>query len=150
MIPMEENNTKNSTDENRCGNNNNFRPAPIFKPGQSGNPAGRPKGARDGVRARLRRSLLKNAPKQAVEKLRAAGFEINDGIVAEVIAEVLALKAMGGDVQAIKEVNSQTEEPLKQTTRLEGGLSVATHEMSDAELAEIIQDHDSSNDNGGD
>ena len=131
------------------GNGGHLQPAPPWKPGQSGNPKGKPKGKRDSVRACLRRFLRKNAPAQAVAKLRAAGVEIDDGTVAEVLADVLALKAMGGDVQAIKEVNAQTEEPLKTTTKIEGNLSVATHEMSDAELARIIQGHDSS-DNGGD
>jgi len=93
---------------------------PAWKPGDVPNPNGRPKGARDSVRARLRRFLRKNAPAQAVAKLRAAGVEIDDGTVAEVLADVLALKAMGGDVQAIKEVNAQTEEPLKTTTKIEG------------------------------
>jgi len=96
---------------------------PPWQPGQSGNPTGKPKGTTDSVRARLRRFLRKNAPAQAVAKLRAAGVEIDDGTVAEVLADVLALKAMGGDVQAIKEVNAQTEEPLKQTTKLEGEIN---------------------------
>ena len=52
-------------------------------------------------------------------------------------------------LKAIDFFYKQTEEPLKTTTKIEGSLSVATHEMSDAELARIIQGHDSS-DNGGD
>ena len=85
------------------------------KPGEVRNPAGRPKGAKTGVRARLRALLKKQAPAKALQLLREAGFEFTEGDIAEVLATRVVTLAIKGDMQAIKEIFTQTEEPLKLT-----------------------------------
>ncbi|MBI5428304.1 MAG: hypothetical protein HZA02_08525 [Nitrospinae bacterium] len=90
-----------------------------FKKGQSGNPKGRPKGARDGLRAHLNRVLQKTPDKTAVEILKELGVSLDDESNAEGVAYVLLRKALQGDIQAIKLIFDQTEQPLKQNISLE-------------------------------
>lgn len=106
----------NGTSEQR-GNNGNLVP---FKPGQSGNPAGRPKGAKDGLRATLRKRL-KSAPEgMMADVLKTFQIDPKDKQNADVIIDVLMYKIAGGDIQALKLVFDQTEEPLKHTLELDG------------------------------
>ena len=65
-----------------------------FKPGQSGNPAGRPKGSPDGLRARLNRALRRRALPEIVARWKAAGMDLEDPTVAEVIVERLLIIAL--------------------------------------------------------
>jgi hypothetical protein len=66
-----------------------------FKPGQSGNPAGRPKKAllSDALRRQLAEALP-NAPEKTI---------------AEAVARTLIREALGGNVQAIREVGDRSE-----------------------------------------
>lgn len=91
-----------------------------FKPGQSGNPAGRPKGAKDGLRATLRKRL-KSAPEgMMADVLKTFQIDPTDKQNADVIIDVLMYKIAGGDIQALKLVFDQTEEPLKRAVELSG------------------------------
>jgi hypothetical protein len=66
-----------------------------FKPGQSGNPAGRPK-----------KALLSDAlRRQLAEAVQGAP----EKTIAEHIARALIREAVGGNVQAIREVGDRTE-----------------------------------------
>lgn len=105
----------NSTEKRtrpKCGNSGNFEPAPLFEKGQSGNPRGRPKGSKTGIRASLRRLLKTNAPDAALGKLKATRIDVGDGTIEEAIAAVLAIKAMAGDLGAVKEIAKQTEKAI--------------------------------------
>ena len=117
----DKNTSKNTSKRHKTKQSVHLRPAKQWLKGKSGNPKGRPKGAKEGVRARLRRLLNKNAPDQAVEKLKELGFKFEAGDISEVLAAVLVTKAINkGDVHAIKEIFAQTEEPLTQTIKHEG------------------------------
>jgi len=85
---------------------------PQWKPGIVTNPKGRPKGAKHGIRAHLRLLLKTNAPDKALAKLKAAHIDCGEGTMAEALAAVLAIKALAGDANAIREVMKQTEKPI--------------------------------------
>lgn len=111
-----------------------------FKPGQSGNPAGRPKGCKNGLRAQLLR-LVKNAPTGSLKKV-AEEYGIGDAAtVAQVIVAVLSARGAGGDLQAIKLMFEQTEEPLKTTVDLQtsdGPIGISITEMR-RKFAEAVE-----------
>lgn len=93
-----------------------------WEPGQSGNPAGRPKGAKDGLRATLRKRL-KSAPEgMMADVLKRFQIDPKDKQNADVIIDVLLYKIAHGDIQALKLVFDQTEEPLKHTLELDGAI----------------------------
>lgn len=105
-------NTSENTSRPNCGGGNKLEPAPLFEKGESGNPKGRPKGARDGLRAQLRRLLKSKAPPEAIAKLKAANVDCGEGTMGAAIMAVLSVKALSGDLGAIKEVVKQTTKPV--------------------------------------
>lgn len=73
-----------------------------WRPGQSGNPKGRPKGKKDGLRAQVNRLLKKNSLPQVIKILEAKGINVNEETNADTIAAVMIMKALSGDLRAIK------------------------------------------------
>jgi len=73
--------------------------APMWRPGQSGNPGGRPKGA--SLTNRLRKAL-----------------DANDGQLAEVVVKVLLREAAKGKYQHLREVLDRVEGKVVQRVEL--------------------------------
>jgi len=93
---MTENKRKNKQLENF---GETFR---MWKPGQSGNPNGRPKGKKDGLRARVNRLLKRHSFPQVIKILEAKGCDLDQDSHADVIAGMMVIKAISGDLKAIK------------------------------------------------
>ena len=92
-----------------------------FKPGESGNPNGRPKGKKTGPRALLRQWMEKAAPGEILKKFEEYGICFDgDPSNADVIIEVLGVKAFKGEDFALKLLFDQLESPLPKTVKVEG------------------------------
>ncbi len=102
-------------------NNENLTP---FPPGVSGNPNGRPKGRKTGLRARLLQELDREGDDAILKKLEELGIKLEDNDVAGVIAHVLAKRAQGGNIHAIKLIADQTELPHPKDVNLSGDFVV--------------------------
>lgn len=76
----------------------------LFKPGESGNPAGRPKETEE-------QKLLRKTRKQLIEEYKDALAE-----ALPLISPVLVAKALEGDIPAIKELHDRTMDKAKQAT----------------------------------
>jgi hypothetical protein len=99
-----------------------------FQPGVSGNPAGRPKKAllSDALRRQLAEVML-GAPERTI---------------AEVIARALIKEAVGGNVQAIREIGDRTEGKPAQAIALDMEVKDWRHlaQSTGLEINEIISE----------
>ena len=93
-----------------------------FKPGQSGNPGGRPKLA-----------PLSNACRDVLAK--PVPDDPENRTYAQVIAQTLADKAVGGDLQAAREIADRAEGRPRQSLEIENGeFREAFDRMTDEQL----------------
>lgn len=90
----------------------------LFKPGQSGNPAGRPKGLLSW------RNTIKEAAMREIEMMEKSTGKKITKTLNQIIAEKLVEKARMGDIQAIKEYGDRTDGKAHQSINLEGDLSI--------------------------
>ena len=90
----------------------------LFRPGQSGNPAGRPKGLLNW------RNTIKEAAMKEIEFIEKSTGKKVTKTLNQIIAEKLVEKARQGDIQAIKEYGDRTDGKAHQSINLEGDLSV--------------------------
>ena len=118
----------------------NLKPA---KKGEVRNPTGK-KGP-TGLRAFLRYELETRAPDKVWAALQAQGFAKGKdakGVNAKAIAKILTIKALQGNLTAIKMITDITELPLKQEVELTGAdggpLQIEVSSSLDAKLAEIL------------
>lgn len=94
-----------------------------FKPGQSGNPKGRPKSIT--LSEAYRRELAKVDPNDPERRS-----------FAEVLAEQMIIKAMSGDVSALRELGDRTEGKARQSI----ALSMEKREQLEQAIDGIIRD----------
>ena len=85
-----------------------YTPSTAWKPGQSGNPNGRP------PRAWTMSTLIEEALEE-VEAQSGKSFK-------SLVAKRLAHMAVGGDIQAIKEINDRIDGKPKQSIDIEGSI----------------------------
>jgi len=79
-----------------------------WSPGKSGNPNGRPKGKKDSLKARVNRLLKRRSFPQVIKMLEAKGYNLKEGTHADVVAAIMVMKAIGGDLKAIKLIGTIT------------------------------------------
>lgn len=90
----------------------------LFKPGQSGNPAGRPKGLLSW------KNTIREAAMKEVELIeKSTGNKIKKTLN-QIIAEKLVEKARMGDIQAIKEYGDRTDGKAHQSINVDGNVNV--------------------------
>jgi hypothetical protein len=86
---------------------------PRYKKGQSGNPDGRPVGTKN------RSTLLKKWIEVHAKVKNPITKELQEGTVEDLITIALIDKALGGDIQAIKEVNDTLYGKIQDNQRIE-------------------------------
>ncbi len=92
-----------------------------WKPGESGNPNGRPKGAKTGPRAKLKQWMEKATPPEILKKYEKYGLSFSDDATnADVVIEVLGIKAFKGEDFALKLLFDQLESTLPKKVTVEG------------------------------
>lgn len=133
--------TTEGTKPEGVGNNSNFRPAPPWKPGQSGNPKGGKPGVKWGIRARMRRMLKTRAPDKLLRSLKANDLNLDKGTMADAIAYVAGVTALKGDVAAMKYISDQTEPPLPKSVELTGagGGAIEVQDSARNRLRELLE-----------
>lgn len=104
-----------NTDSNREKNTETRNPnlAPMWKPGQSGNPGGRPKGS--SLTKRLRQAL-----------------DANDGKLAEIVVKVLLREAAKGKYQHLREVLDRVDGKVVQRVELNATVQQAQDQFIQA------------------
>ena len=117
----------------------------LYKPGQSGNPAGMKPGAKQGLRAHFNRTLNKKLPQNVIALLKLNGMELEDNTFGEVISYVVAVKACAGDLTAARLMADFTEPGLPKaagTVNQYNGpvLNKYTIELVDADNRKDISD----------
>lgn len=91
-----------------------------WEKGESGNPDGKIPGTKNGLRSCFSQILAKEAPIDFIRALEAKGIDLEDRHLAEVIAYVTAFEAMKGNIQAVKLIIEQTEDPIPKAIHLAG------------------------------
>ena len=105
-------------------NSKNLRPAPPWKPGQSGNPKGKPPGAKS-LTTILRELMEKSMtmPKDPITKKEGVKKQIK-----EIIVLRLASEAMKGNLTAAREIFDRLEGKSTETSKVDlnhsGGLVI--------------------------
>lgn len=85
------------------------KPAHLWKPGQSGNPAGKPKGARH----------FSTLIKEAIQKVAEGEDEPADRLIVKQLVD----KAKNGDLQAIDRVLDRVDGKAEQTINLDADVT---------------------------
>jgi len=105
-----------------------------WAPGQSGNPKGRPVGAKTGLRARLGQMLDKMAEPDILKVLEAKGINLASNDNAAVIAHVVGREAIKGNMQAVKIIADQTEQPHPRDLNLSGDVTIVMDDLDQGTL----------------
>jgi len=103
--------TDSNTEKNKEPRSPNL--APMWKPGQSGNPGGRPRGS--SLTKRLRQAL-----------------DANDGKLAEVVVKVLLREAAKGKYQHLREILDRVEGKVVQKVELNATVQQAQDQFLEA------------------
>ncbi len=109
----------------------------MWKPGQSGNPAGMKKGSKNGLRARLNQALEKQITPNLMAHLKQEGIDLESNENAEAIAYVAINLALFGDISAIKLIADQTESPMPKDVNLNTKVQVELIQRHIVDVKEV-------------
>ncbi len=108
-----------------------------FKPGQSGNPSGLKPGTKQGLRAHFNRIINKKLPENVIDMLKSNGLELQDDTFGEAISHMVAVKACGGDLQAVRLLADFTEATLPKEVQVNQQVRyIVEHRIIDCEDTE--------------
>lgn len=100
----------------------------MWKPGQSGNPAGKKPGTRNSLRTRMKHMLQKEPCIEVLEKLREMGIDLEHRDNAEAIAYAAGFAAAMGDMKAVKMISEITDEPFARDLNLNADFNIVMDE----------------------